>query len=74
MEEEAADPEEEATEAKGAEKEAEKEAAEAIDPTDEARNARDTDPTASRSKEMVHATTLPTLASEHRIEQIWRLS
>ena len=71
MEEEAADPEEEATEEKGAEKEVEKDAAEAIDPTDEASNARDTDPTASRSKEMVHATTLPTPTNVRHIEQIW---
>ena len=70
MEEEAADPEEEATEAEGAAEEA----AETIDPTEKARNARDTDPTASRSKEMVHATTLPTPTNVRHIEQIWRLS
>ena len=68
--------EEEEAEAEEAETEAEEAAEEAdtIDPTEKARNARDTDPIATRSKEMVHATTLPTPTNVRHIEQIWRLS
>ena len=65
--------EEEAAAGEAAEK-AVAEEADTIDPTEKARNARDTDPIATRSKEMVHATTLPTPTNVRHIEQIWRLS
>ena len=61
MEEEEAEPEAEET----------AEEADKMDPTEKASNARDTDPNASQFKRKVRATILPTLASEHHIEQIW---